>query len=110
MTSPRFLRAHNKGARAQRLLWASTGTKDKSAPDTLYVEAFASPFTVNTIPEPTLKAFADHGKVGDVLKADGGESEAMLAKFAAAGVDTTALAVRSSRRKGPSRSSRPGRS
>jgi len=94
LTSPRFLRAHNKGASAQRLLWASTGTKDPAAPDTLYVEAFAAPFTVNTIPEPTLKAFADHGKVGDVLKADGGDGAAVLARFAAAGVDTTALAAR----------------
>jgi len=94
LTSPRFLRAHNKGASAQRLLWASTGTKDPAAPDTLYVEAFAAPFTVNTIPEPTLKAFADHGNVGDVLKADGGDSAAVLARFAAAGVDTTALAAR----------------
>ncbi len=94
LTTPRFLRAHNNGARAQRLLWASTGTKDPAAPDTLYVEAFASPFTVNTIPEPTLKAFADHGKVGDVLKADGGDSQATLAKFAEAGVDTKALAAK----------------
>ncbi len=93
LTSPRFLRVHNKGARAQRLLWASTGTKDKNASDTLYIEAFASPFTVNTIPEPTLKAFADHGTVGDVLKADGGESEAMLGKLKAAGVDVQAVAA-----------------
>lgn len=93
LTSPRFLRVHNKGARAQRLLWASTGTKDKNAPDTLYIEAFASPFTVNTMPEPTLKAFADHGTVGEVLKADGGESAATLRRFADAGVDTKALAA-----------------
>jgi len=94
LTSPRFLRVLNKGARAQRLLWASTGTKDPAAPDTMYVEAFASPFTVNTIPEPTLKAFADHGNVGDVLKADGGDSQTTLAKFAEAGVDTKALAAK----------------
>ncbi len=94
LTTPRFLRARNNGARAQRLLWASTGTKDPAAPDTMYVEAFASPFTVNTMPEPTLKAFADHGKVGEVLKADGGESQATLAKFAEAGVDTKALAAK----------------
>lgn len=93
LTTPRYLRAHNKGARAQRLLWASTGTKDKNASDTLYVEAFASPFTVNTIPEPTLKAFADHGNVGDVLKDDGGESAATLKQFADAGIDTQALAA-----------------
>ena len=93
LTSPRFLRAHNNGARAQRLLWASTGTKDKNASDTLYIEAFASPFTVNTMPEPTLKAFADHGTVGEVLKADGADSVAMLAEFESAGIDTKALAA-----------------
>ena len=93
LISPRSLRARNKGANPQRLLWASTGTKDPAAPDTLYIEAFAAPFTVNTIPEPTLKAFADHGKVGDVLKASGGESEAMLARLAEAGVDSRALAA-----------------
>ena len=94
LTSPRSLRAHNKGARPQRLLWASTGTKDKNASDTLYIEAFAAPFTVNTMPEPTLVAFADHGKVGDVLKADGAAGAATLKQFADAGVDTKALAAR----------------
>ena len=64
LASARFQRAANAGARAQRLLWASTGTKDPKASDTLYVDALAAPFTVNTIPEGTLKAFADHGKVG----------------------------------------------
>ena len=94
LTSPRWLRAANNGARAQRLLWASTGTKDPNASDILYVKAFASPFTVNTVPEPTLKAFADHGEVGDVLKADGGDSKATLASFARAGVDVKALAAK----------------
>ena len=93
LTSPRFLRAHNNGARAQRLLWASTGTKDKAASDTLYIEAFASPFTVNTMPEPTLNAFADHGNVGTVLKADDDSHQVMLARFRDAGVDVQALAA-----------------
>ena len=74
-TPPRWQRLMNEGARPQRLLWASTGTKDPDASDTLYIEAFASPFTVNTMPEPTLKAFADHGKVGDLMPADGGNAE-----------------------------------
>ena len=81
----------NEGARAQRLLWASTGTKDPDASDTLYIEAFASPFTVNTMPEPTLKAFADHGEVGDLMDADGGNSEQVLKEFEAAGIDVAAL-------------------
>src|SRR6202167_966250 len=81
LASPRFLRAANAGARAQRLLWASTGTKDPNAPDTLYVKALASPFTVNTMPENTLHAFAEHGVVGDVLAPDGGDCEAVIAAF-----------------------------
>ena len=85
LASPRWLRAMNAGARPQRLLWASTGTKDPKASDILYVKALAAPFTVNTMPEGTLKAFADHGEVGDVLPADGGDAEAMLASFKAAG-------------------------
>ncbi|MFZ1102042.1 MAG: transaldolase [Hyphomicrobiaceae bacterium] len=94
LASARFQRAANAGARAQRLLWASTGTKDPKASDTLYVDALAAPFTINTIPEGTLKAFADHGKVGATLASDGGDSEAALASFAKAGVDIDALAVR----------------
>jgi transaldolase len=93
LASVRVQRAANAGARAQRLLWASTGTKDPSAPDTLYVKALAAPFTVNTMPESTLKAFADHGEVGDMLAPDGGDCEAVLASFAKAGVDIDALAV-----------------
>jgi transaldolase len=84
----------NAGARAQRLLWASTGTKDPHASDILYVKALAAPFTVDTMPEGTLKAFADHGEVGELLRPDGGECERVLASFAAAGIDVDALAAR----------------
>ena len=94
LASPRFQRAANAGARAQRLLWASTGTKDPKASDTLYVKALAAPFTVNTMPEGTLKAFADHGEVGEVLAPDGGDCERVLADFAKAGIDIDALATR----------------
>jgi transaldolase len=92
LASPRWQRAFNAGARPQRLLWASTGTKDPGASDTLYVKALAAPFTVNTMPEGTLKALADHGTLGGLLTADGGDSEAVLARFAAAGIDVDALA------------------
>lgn len=91
--SPRSQRALNAGARPQRLLWASTGTKDPRASDILYVKALAAPFTINTIPEGTLKAFADHGEVGPLLPADGGGCEEILAEFAAAGIDVDALAA-----------------
>jgi transaldolase len=74
------------------VLWASTGTKDPNAPDTLYVQALAAPDTVNTMPESTLLAFADHGEVGAPLARDGGDAEQLLARFAAAGVDVDALA------------------
>ena len=84
----------NAGARPQRLLLASTGTKDPKASDILYVKALAAPFTVNTMPEATLKAFADHGEVGAAMPADGGDCEAVLAQFAKAGVDVDALAAR----------------
>jgi transaldolase len=94
LQSDRWLRLMNEGARPQRLLWASTGTKDPSASDTLYVEAFASPFTINTMPEPTLHAFADHGEIGDLFPADGGNAEQVLAEFAGAGIDVVALAAR----------------
>jgi transaldolase len=94
LASPRFQRAANAGARAQRLLWASTGTKDPQASDTLYVDALTAPFTVNTMPEGTLKAVADHGKPGAPLAPDGGDSETVLADFAKAGVDIDALAAR----------------
>jgi transaldolase len=94
LDSPRWLRLMNEGARPQRLLWASTGTKDPNASDTLYIEAFASPFTINTMPENTLHAFADHGEIGDLFPADGGDAEHVLAEFEAAGIDVSALAAR----------------
>ncbi len=94
LDSDRWQRLLNEGARAQRLLWASTGTKDPDASDTLYIEAFASPFTVNTMPENTLLAFADHGEVGDLFPADGGNAEQVLKEFAGAGIDVAALAAR----------------
>ena len=90
--SPRWQRIFNMGARPQRLLWASTGTKDPGASDVLYVRSLAAPFTVNTMPEATLRALADHGTLGGILSADGGDSEEVLARFAAAGVDVNALA------------------
>ena len=92
--SPRWQRVYNAGAYPQRLLWASTGTKDPSASDILYVKALAAPFTVNTMPEATLKALADHTELGSILAADGGDCEAVLAQFAKAGIDVDALAVR----------------
>jgi transaldolase len=94
LDSDRMQKLESEGARPQRLLWASTGTKDPEASDTLYVEAFASPNTINTMPEKTLLAFADHGEVGDPLPADGGDAEQVLAEFAEAGVDVDALASR----------------
>jgi transaldolase len=94
LASARFQRAANAGARAQRLLWASTGTKDPKASDILYVKALAAPFTVNTMPDGTLRAFADHGEVGEILRPDGGDCESVLAAFAKAGVDVDALAGR----------------
>ncbi|HET8947236.1 MAG TPA: transaldolase [Candidatus Polarisedimenticolia bacterium] len=94
LASPRWQRAFNAGARPQRLLWASTGTKDPAASDVLYVKALAAPFTVNTMPEATLKAFGDHGSLGGLLPADGGDSASVLAEVAAAGVDVKALARR----------------
>ena len=93
LDSPRFQRAANAGGRAQRLLWASTGTKDPKASDILYVKAFAAPFTVDTMPEGTLKAFADHGEVGDTMAPDGGDCETVLARFSKAGIDIDALAA-----------------
>jgi transaldolase len=93
LNSPQWQRACNFGARPQRLLWASTGTKDPKASDVLYIEALASPFTVNTMPEGTLKAFYDHGNVGAALAPDGGDCESVLAQFAQAGIDIDALAA-----------------
>ncbi|HUE01338.1 MAG TPA: transaldolase [Bryobacteraceae bacterium] len=93
LASARWQRAFNFGARAQRLLWASTGTKDPKASDILYIKSLAAPFTVNTMPENTLKALADHGDVGEMLPADGGDCEEVLARFAKAGIDVDALAA-----------------
>ena len=93
LASRRFQRAANAGARVQRLLWASTGTKDPKASDTLYVKALAAPFTINTMPEATLKAFADHDEVGEVLAPDGGDCEKVLASFVKAGINVDALAA-----------------
>jgi transaldolase len=94
LASPRWQKLAQAGAHAQRLLWGSTGTKDPAAPDTLYVEALAAPDTIATIPEKTLLAFADHGKVGAVLPDDGGDAESVLAEFRRQGVDDAALAER----------------
>jgi transaldolase len=94
LASERFQRLANEGARPQRLLWASTGTKDPDAPDVLYVEALAAPFTVNTMPEKTLHAFADHGRVGEPLPADGADAEETLKAFGDAGIDVDGVAAR----------------
>ncbi len=91
--SDRWQRLANEGASPQRLLWASTGVKDPHASDTLYVTELAAPFTVDTMPEQTLLAFADHGHVNGVLAADGGDAEETVAAFAAAGADVDALAL-----------------
>jgi transaldolase len=91
LSSPRWMRAYNAGARPQRLLWASTGTKDPKASDVLYVNALAAPFTINTMPDGTLKALAEHGDVSTTLPADGGNSEEELARFADAKIDVHAL-------------------
>ena len=93
LASPRWMRAYNAGARPQRLLWASTGTKDPKASDVLYVKALAAPFTVNTMPESTLKAFAEHGVVGATMPADGGDCEEVLARFAGVKIDVQALSA-----------------
>jgi transaldolase len=94
LASPRWGKLADAGARPQRLLWASTGTKDPAAPDTLYVQALGAPDTINTIPEKTLQAFADHGQVGTALPADGGYAETVIDEFRREGVDCEALAAR----------------
>jgi len=93
LASPRWQRTFNAGARAQRLLWASTGTKDPKASDVLYIKALAAPYTVNTMPEGTLKALADNAELGSIMAADGGDCEAVLAQFAQAGVNIDTLAA-----------------
>jgi transaldolase len=92
--SPRWQRMFNTGARPQRLLWASTGTKDPKASDVLYIKGLVAPLTINTMPENTLKAFADHGELGPELRTDAGDAEKMLGDFRKAGVDLAALAVK----------------
>ena len=91
--SPRYQRVLNTGARPQRLLWASTGTKDPAASDLLYVKALAAPFTVNTMPEATLNALDEHGELDGILPAHGGDCEEVLTNFANAGIDIDALAI-----------------
>ncbi len=94
LDSPRWQRVYNAGARPQRLLWASTGTKDPKASDVLYIMSLAAPFTVNTMPEGTLKAFAQHGRLGTSLTADGGDFEEVLAQFSKVGININELADR----------------
>jgi transaldolase len=94
LSSPRWQRTYNFGARPQRLLWASTGTKDPQASDILYVKALAAPFTVNTMPEGTLKALAAHTELGRIMATDGGDCEDVLQEFAKSGVDVDVLAAR----------------
>jgi transaldolase len=94
IASARSQRTLNFGARPQRLLMASTGTKDPKASDILYIKGLAAPLTVNTMPEATLKALADHGDIGTTLSRDGGSSEAVLGEFVKAGIDVDALAVK----------------
>jgi len=93
LDSPRWQRAFNAGARPQRLLWASTGTKDPKVSDVLYIKALAAPFTVNTMPEATLLALADHGELGSIMSANGGDCETVLAQFSEAGINLEALAA-----------------
>jgi transaldolase len=93
MSSDRFQRLENSGARTQRWLWASTSTKDPNAPGTLYVHGLAAPFTINTMPNETLEAFYDHGDVGEPLPDNGGDADEFLKQFADAGVNTEELAA-----------------
>jgi transaldolase len=94
LASERWQKLAAAGAHPQRLLWASTGTKDPSAPESLYVEALAAPDTVDTMPEKTLKAFAKEGHVGDPMPVDGGYAEQTLDEFRREGVDIAALAAK----------------
>src|SRR5262249_9638195 len=91
--SPRWQRIDNASARPQRLLWASTGTKDPKASDVFYIKALAAPFTVNTMPEGTLNALADHGDLSQIMSADGGDCEKLMDQFASAGIDVYELAA-----------------
>jgi len=93
LASPRWQKAAAAGAQPQRLLWASTGTKDPDASDVLYITALGAPDTINTIPEATLLAFANHGAPGEPLPFDGGDAEKVIAAFAKAGIDDDELAA-----------------
>jgi transaldolase len=93
LASPRWRALASAGAATQRLLWASTGTKDPSVPDTMYIEALAAPDTINTMPDKTLTSFADHGQVKELMPDDGGDAESVIAEFARAGIDDTAMAA-----------------
>ena len=93
LATARWQKLASAGVQQQRLLWASTGTKDPEASDVLYIEALAAPDTINTIPDKTLLAFADHGRVGDVLPIDGGDAEEVVARFVAAGIADGQLAA-----------------
>jgi len=93
LASDRWLRLLNFGARSQRILWASTGTKDPKLSDVLYVKSLAAPHSINTMPEKTLQALADHGEIGPMLPHDGGDAEEVLGRFTKAGVDLDALAA-----------------
>jgi transaldolase len=93
LSSPRWQRAYNFGARPQRLLWASTGTKDPNLPDTYYIKSLAAPFTVNTMPDATLKAFDDHGEITGAMRADATGVEEVIQRFLRAGIDVYALAA-----------------
>ena len=94
LAAPRWQALAAAGAAPQRLLWASTGSKETTMSDTLYVSALAAPDTINTLPEKTLRAFADHGRVDEAMPADGGEADAILAEIALIGLDIDALAAR----------------
>jgi transaldolase len=94
LSSPRWHRVYSAGAWPQRLLWASTGVKDPLASDVLYIKALAAPFTINTMPEGTLKALAEHQELGKIMAADGGDCEQVLAEFKEAGIDIDGLAAR----------------
>jgi transaldolase len=94
LDSDRWQRLANSGARAQRLLFASTGTKDPKASDVLYIGALAAPNTVNTMPEETLLAFGEHGRLDSVIPRDGGDCEQVLAEFSRVGIDSTELGAR----------------
>jgi len=93
LESKRWRDLDSSGARPQRLLWASTGSKDPTASDTLYIEALAAPDTINTMPEKTLLTFAEHGEISNVLPVDEGYAEVVIAEFTREGINDEALAA-----------------